>query len=123
MAALKNQPGKDAPRWLETEAKVTACRYRFSGSNLLLLGVATDSNHYLISFSYYAHAKTYNDQFTSPVAIGQGETIIVRYNPLNPRENDKSAQSSTARSPLFAIGIAGSVILSLLYLALVRSCN
>ena len=113
----------DAARWLETQARVTSCRYQPSRMNTFTLGIPMDNNHYLIAFSYYAHAKTYSDQFTSPVAIGQGETIIIRYNPLNPRENDKSAASSATKGPLFAIGIAGSIVLSLLYLAMIRSCN
>ncbi|WP_263383963.1 DUF3592 domain-containing protein [Granulicella arctica] len=109
--------------WLETQAVVTACTYQFARMNTLTLGFATDSGPFRISFSYYAHGKTYNDTFTAPKYMEQGAAFPVSYNPLNPQENSKSAATPTTGMPLFAIGIAGSVVLSLLYLALLRGCN
>src|ERR1700684_1466565 len=73
----------DAPvPWLETQAEVTACRYEFARMNTLSLGIATRPNQCMVSFSYYAHATTFCDEFTSPVAMGTGETFPVFYNPL-----------------------------------------
>jgi len=56
---------------LETQAEVTACRYEFARMNSLFLGIATRSDQFMISFSYYAHAKTFCDEFASPVAMGR----------------------------------------------------
>jgi hypothetical protein len=118
---MKPEP---SPPWLETQASVTACKYLFSRMNTLSLGVPADRNQFLISFTYYAHAKSYSGQFTSPTYLEQDARFPISYNPLNPQENSKSAASSPAgRIPLFAVGIAGSVILSLLYLAFLRGCN
>ena len=114
--------------WLETEAQVTDCHYEFARMNTLTLGIAPDSYRFLISFTYYAHAKTFSGEFTSPVAMLEGATFPVFYNPLKPQENRRTESGAagsgmTGRNPLFAIGIAGSVVISLLYLAMMQSCN
>jgi hypothetical protein len=111
------------PPWLETEAEVTTCNYEFSRMNTLTLGIPTDKNHFLITFTYRAQGKIYTDEFTSPTYLEQGETFPISYNPLAPQQNSKSATTPTTKTPLFAIGIAGSVILSLIWLVLMRSCS
>lgn len=111
-----------APPWLETTAEVIACKYEFGAGRALAFGIPT-SKHFLITFTYYAHGKTYTDEFTSRTYLEQGRTFTLSYNPLNPRQNTKSTSPSTGRMPLFAIGIAGSVILSLIYFAMLRGCN
>jgi hypothetical protein len=108
--------------WLETQAEVIACRYEFARMNTLTLGFATRPNQFIVSFSYYAHARTFHDQFTSPVAMGKGETFPVFYNPLNPQQNRQSELAPAGTVPLFAFGIAGSIIISLLYLAMMGGC-
>jgi hypothetical protein len=91
--------------------------------NTLTLGIPTDKNQFLITFIYYAHGKTYTDQFTSPTYIEQGEIFPVSYNPLAPHQNTKSASASISRTPIFAVGVAGSILLSILYLVWMRGCN
>jgi len=117
------EPFSSSPVWLETQAEVSACHYEFARMNTLTLGIPMDSNHFLISFSYYVHGKTFSDEFTSPVAMEQGKTFPLFYNPLNPRENRQSISGSANRTPLFAIGIAGSIVISLLYLTMMHGCN
>jgi hypothetical protein len=111
--------------WLETQAQVTGCHYEFARMNVLMLGIASDTNRFRISYTYYAHATTFRDEFTSPVAMEQGKTFPVSYNPLNPQENRQSVPrtASTSRNPLFALAIAGSIVISLLYLAMMHGCN
>jgi hypothetical protein len=116
------QPFDASVPWLETQAEVTACHYEFARMNNLSLGIATRANQFTISFSYYAHAKTFCDEFTSPLAMGKGETFTVLYNPLNPQQNSRSEQAPTNRVPLLAFGIAGSLVISLLYLAMMSGC-
>ena len=110
------------PSWLETQAEVVTCRYESGAGQLLAFGIPT-SKHFLITFTYYAHGKTYTDEFASPTYLEQGATFPITYNPLAPQQNSKSASSPTTRTPLFAIGIAGSVILSLIWFAMMHSCN
>jgi hypothetical protein len=111
------------PSWLETEARVTACKYQPSRINTLTLGIPTDNNHFLITFTYYVHRKTYTDEFTSPTYLEQGMIFPLAFNPLAPEQNSKSASTPTTGTPLFTAGIAASVILSLVWLALMRGCN
>jgi hypothetical protein len=119
------EPFAAAPPWLETQAEVTACHYVFSRMNTLTLGIATDSNRFLISYTYYAHATTFSDEFTSPVAMEHGKFFAIFYNPLNPQENRQSAPGAAPANNglLFALGIAGSVLISFLYLAMIHGCN
>ncbi|OJV41729.1 MAG: hypothetical protein BGO25_18890 [Acidobacteriales bacterium 59-55] len=118
---MKHTPDP-APPWLETTAEVIACKYEFGAGRALAFGIPT-SKHFLITFTYYAHGKTYTDEFTSRTYLEQGRTFTLSYNPLNPGQNTKSASLSAGRMPLFAIGIAGSVILSLIYFGMLRGCN
>jgi len=110
------------PSWQETQARVTACKYEFAAPTTLSLGIPSDK-HFLITFTYYAHAKTYTGEFASPTYLEQGALFPITYNPLAPQQNSKSASAPTTRTPLFAIGIAGSIILSLLYLTYLRGCQ
>jgi hypothetical protein len=110
------------PPWLETHATVTACEYAFAAGRALAFGIPT-SKHFRITFTYYAHGQTYTDQFTSPTYLEQGATFTITYNPLAPQQNSKSAAEPITKTPLFAIGIAGSILLSLIWLAILRGCN
>jgi hypothetical protein len=124
IASKIDQPLNSSVPWLETQAEVTACRYEFARMNALSLGIATGSDQFVISFTYYAHAKSFSDEFTSPIAMEQGKAFPIFYNPLNPQQNRQSetASPSTGRAPLFALGIAGSIVISLLYLAMMNGC-
>lgn len=115
----------DAPDWIATEATVTTCRYQSPGLSTLAFGFQT-TKKFRITFDYYAHGCLYSGEFQSPVAIPQNERIPITYNPLDPQQNSRSfipRTTSTRPPPLIAIGIAGSVILSLLWLAILRSCH
>ncbi len=122
------EPFEPAVPWLETQAEVISCHYEFARMNTFTLGISPDSNRFSISFTYYAHAKTYSGDFTSPVSMVQGKTFPVFYNPLKPQDNSRSQSGATESGssggrPLYAIGIAGSIVISLLYLAMMQGCN
>lgn len=122
-----DRPLRPSTPWLETQAEVIRCHYKFARMNTLILGIAPNSNRFSISFTYYAHAKTFRGEFTSSVAMEQGKTFPIFYNPLNPQENRHSESGAagsglTSRTPLFALGIAGSIVISLLYLSM-HGCN
>jgi len=123
IVSTPTQPFDASIPWLETQAEVTACRYEFARMNTFSLGIATSSNQYMISFTYYAHAKTFCDEFASPVAMGKGETFPVFYNPLDPKQNSRSEAAPTSRVPPLAYGVAGSIVISLLYLAMMGGCQ
>ena len=111
--------------WIATEATVTTCRYQFAGLGNLAFGFSTQKK-FRIAFDYYAHGRFYSGQFQSDTAIPQNERIPLAYNPLDPGQNTRDSTHGPApstRPPLLAIGIAGSVLLSLLWLAILRGCH
>jgi hypothetical protein len=110
--------------WIATTATVTTCRFQSPGLSTLAFGFQT-GERFLITFDYYAHGRLYSGEFQSPVAIPQNEHIPITYNPLDPQQNSRSfiPRTTSTRPPLIAIGIAGSVILSLFWLVILRSCS
>lgn len=116
-------PADEATPWIATSAVVTSCRFQFARLNTLTFGIQTGEK-FRIAFDYYAHGRLYSGEFQSPTAIPQDERIPIRYNPLKPEQNDRSASpQATTRTSLITIGVAGSIILSLLWLLLIRGCN
>jgi hypothetical protein len=114
------------PAWIATEATVTTCRYQSPGLSILAFGFQTGEK-FSITFDYHAHGKLYSGEFQSPIAIPQNERIPIAYNPLHPEQNNRTEDTATStastRTPIFAIGLAGSIILSLLWLAILRGCR
>jgi hypothetical protein len=114
-----------APEWIATEATVTTCQYQSPGLSTLAFSFQT-TQRFRITFDYYAHGRLYSGEFQSPVAIPQNERIPITYNPVDPQQNSRASSESGAPSPrraLIAIGITGSIILSLLWLGVLRSCH
>jgi hypothetical protein len=113
----------DTPEWIATQATVTSCRFQFARLNTFTLGIQTGEK-FRITFDYYAHGRLYSGEFQSPVAIAQNECIPIAYNPLDPQKNSRSVSPDipSTHSPLIAIGIAGSIVLSLLWLGILRGC-
>ena len=114
------------PAWIATEATVTTCRYQSPGLSILAFGFQTGEK-FRITFDYYAHGQLHSGEFQSPTAIPQNQHIPITYNPLHPEQNSRTHGSApnpaTTRTPVIAIGIAGSVILSLVWLAILRGCR
>jgi hypothetical protein len=115
-----------SPDWIATSATVTTCRFQFAGLSNMAFGFSTQKK-FRITFDYYAHGRLYSGEFQSDVAVPQNEHVPITYNPLNPQENSRDASSSVTPSsgkpPLIAIGITGSIVLSLLWLAILRGCH
>jgi hypothetical protein len=94
--------------------------------NPLAFGVQTGEK-FRIGFDYYAHGRLYSDEFQSPVAIAQDERIRMAYNPLRPEENSRSSGGmgsfGSGRGSLLGMGIGGSIVLSLAWLAMLHGCR
>ena len=106
------------PIWMETEARVTECHHELSRVRKLPLRVTKDPDDVIVSFTYYAHARTYYDNFISPVARAQGEALSVYYNALNPRQNTLTPSRLLKRGALSDTAVLGFVLLSMLLLAI-----
>jgi hypothetical protein len=112
-----------SPAWMETQAQVTACHYEFARLNVLTLGYASDTKHFSIYFTYYAHGKTFGSELNSSVAMEKGQKFSIFYNPLNPQQNSVSNSGSCSGWQISALGIAGSIVISLIYLSMMQGCN
>jgi hypothetical protein len=108
------------PIWMETEARVTECRHELVRTSALTLHITNDPNKLIVSFTYYAHARTYYDNFVSTAAMVRGETFSVYYNALNPSENSQSPSETAERSALSDFALLGSIAVSILFLTMVR---
>ena len=111
--------------WPEAMGTVTECKYEFGAGSALAFGVPT-SKHFIIRYNYWAPNAAGEDvlhtgEYASEKAVPQGHLFKLRYNPEAPHENSH-AGASVGRSPLIAVGIAGSVVLSLIWLVVLRSC-
>jgi hypothetical protein len=115
--------------WPEALATVTACKYDFGAGRALAFGIPT-SKHYRIAYNYNApneqgDEELHTGQFPSAKPIPQGTLFPIRYNPNAPHQNSHDAHTApqNPRAPLLIIGILGSIILSLAWFALLRSCH
>ncbi len=113
--------------WIETQATVTTCRFQFAGLGNMAFGFSRQEK-FRITFDYYAHGRLYSGEFQSAVAVAQDERISVSYNPLRPEENSRDrgvvgTREGDGKPPLVAVGIVGSVVLSLVWLAILRGCR
>lgn len=108
-------------------ATVTSCRYDTGAGGAMAFGIPT-GKHFRISFNYWApnaegKDELHTGEFMSAKAIPQGTLFPTRYNPEAAHENSHSTSMPLTRSPILAIGIIGSVILSLAWFAILRSCH
>jgi hypothetical protein len=101
-AKLPNNTARATPRpvWMVTEARVTECRNELVRASALTLRITNGpTNKLTVSFTYYAHARLYYDNFISPVVRAQGDTFSVYYNALNPSENTQTSSGATKKAP------------------------
>jgi hypothetical protein len=113
--------------WPEAMATVTACKYEFAAGRALAFGAPT-SKHFRITFNYWAPnpegtPELHTGEFASEKAVPQGTLFPIHYNPGAPHETTHSSSTSLTRTPLLAVGIIGSVILSLAWLLVLRGCR
>ena len=108
-------------------ATVTACNYEFGAGRALAFGIPT-TKHFRITFNYWAPSpegtpELHSSEFMSEKAIPQGTLFPITYNPEAPHEHSQSSAASLTRSPLIAIGIIGSIILSAAWFLVLRGCH
>jgi len=110
------------PDWLEAMATVLECHYDMRAGRALAFGAPSDK-HFRIRYNYNANGEIHEGEFYSEKAIPQGTLFPIRYNPEAAHENTHSAATPSTRSAMIAIGIIGSVILSLAWFAILRGCH
>ncbi len=85
-------------------------------------GVGRDSNFYAITFSYKVDGQYYSGEFTVASALNykEGGTIEVKYNPVNPEQNDLDGRGESAVWINRAVTVVG--VAFLLYIVAFRGC-
>ncbi len=103
-------------------ATVLSCTYDVRAGRALAFGLPS-SKHFHITYNYWAGDALHTGDFFSADAVPQGNIFPIRYNPDEPHTNQHSRSTPPTKIPLIAIGIAGSVILSLAWLLVLRGCS
>ena len=121
---MTSEPITDQAAWPEALATVTACKYDFGAGRALAFGIPT-TKHFRISYNYFVDDEIHTGEFVSDKPIPQNTLFPIRYNPDAPHQNSHDAFNPprTSRAPMLTIGIIGSLILSLAWLAILRGCH
>jgi len=110
------------PQWPEAMATVTSCKYDAGAGRAMAFGLPT-TRHFQITYNYWADGELHTGEFASAKAIPQNTLFPIRYNPEAPHENSHSASTGFSRSPVVAVGIVGSIILTLAWFLILRGCR
>lgn len=112
--------GQSEAEWPEAMAEVTECRYDVRAGRALAFGL-TSKKHFRIAYNYRVGDGLYTGQCFSEIARPQGSLFAIRYDPDLPHVN-RSGGGGPRRVPLLAIGVAGSMVILLGWLLVVRGC-
>lgn len=115
------------PQWPEAMATVTTCKYNAGAGRAMAFGLPT-TRHFQITYNYLAPnaegtAELHTGEFASAKAIPENTLFPIHYNPDAPHENSHSASTAFSRSPVLAIGIVGSIILTFAWFLILRGCR
>lgn len=118
--------GPANPDWPTAMATVLECHYDVRAGRAMAFGLASEK-HFRITYNYVADGETHTGEFFSATAIPQNTLFPIRYDPAAPHnhshENSAATTPPNPRRAMLLIGIAGSVILSLAWLAVLRGCH
>jgi hypothetical protein len=106
----------DAPTAMAT---VLTCHYETRAGRAMAFGLPSSKNFH-ITFNYWVNDELHNGDFYSAKAVPQGTLFPITYDPAAPHLHN---QARTSRSPILAIGIAGSIMLSAAWLLILRGCH
>ena len=111
--------------WPEALATVLSCTYDARAGRALAFCLSS-SKHFRIAYNYWAEGTLHTGELYAEKAIPQGSLFPIRYDPELPHKHRHGHSKPAARVPLVplvAIGIAGSVLLSLVWLLVLRGCH
>jgi hypothetical protein len=120
---VTTQPTTGEALWPEALATVTSCRYEFGAGRALAFGLPA-GKHFRIGYNYFADGEFHTGELLSAKPIPQNTLFPIRFNPDAPRDHIHAhAAAGSRRGPLLAFGVAGSILLSLAWLAILRGCH
>lgn len=107
--------------WPEAMAEVMECHYDVRAGSALAFGL-TSKKHFRIAYNYRAGNELHTGECFSETARPQGSLFPIHYDPDLPHIS-RSSNVTQQRVPLLAIGFAGSIVLSLVWLLVLRGCS
>ena len=108
--------------WPEAMAEVLECRYDVRAGRALAFGLTT-KKHFRLTYNYLVEGELHTGECFAEKAMPQGTLFPIHYDPDVPRKHRSGIGVRPARVPLLAIGVAGSILLSLLWLLVLRGCG
>lgn len=106
--------------WPEAMAEVTECHYDMRAGRALAFGLSS-KKHFRLTYSYRVGDELYTGECYSQIARPQGSLFAIHYDPDLPHVN-RSGEGGSRRVPLLAIGVMGSIVLSLAWVLVMRGC-
>jgi hypothetical protein len=107
-------------------ATVLECHYDVRAGRAMAFGLPSGKN-FRIRYNYNANGSLHTGEFYSATAIPQNTLFPIRYDPAAPHdhthENSVATTPPNPRRAIFLIGIAGSILLSLAWFAVLRGCH
>ena len=116
--------------WPEAMAEVLECRYDVRAGRAIAFGLPT-KKHFRIRYNYRVGDRLLTGECFRDTPLAQGTLFPIRYdpdydpddNPDTPTRHNGKGSGRPQRVPLLAFGLAGSLLLSLAWLLLLRGCT
>ena len=113
----------DQTEWPEAMAEVTACVYDVRAGRALAFGLTTNK-HFRITYNYRVGDALHIGECFREKAMPQGTLFPIHYDPNLPQQHHSEQNDRRKQAvPLLAIGIAGSILLSLAWLFFLHGCS
>ena len=110
------------PDWPEAMATVLSCTYTARAGRAIAFGLPSNK-HFRIAYNYWAGDSLQTGEFFAEAPVPQGSVFPIHYDPDQPHQNRQGGAAPANRGPLLALGIAGSVVLSLAWFLVLRGCQ
>ena len=110
--------------WPTAMATVLECHYDVRAGRAMAFGLPSGKN-FRIRYNYNANGQLHTGEFYSATAIPQNTLFPIRYDPSAPHDHthDRASTTPNPRTAMLTIGLIGSVILSLVWCAVLRGCH
>jgi hypothetical protein len=102
-------------------ATVTSCTFDAGAGQALAFGIAS-GKHFLIAFNYWAGEELHTGVYSSATAVPQGTLFPISYDPDATHEHSHSRASAGTGGTVLRVALAGSVVLAIAYLVVLRGC-
>ena len=115
------KPLRDEDLWPEAMAEVLSCRYDARVGRAIAFGLSS-RKHFRITYSYLVEGDLHTGECFAEKPLTQGTLFPIRYDPALPHVNRSAESAVPTRASMLALGVLGSIVLSLVWLLWLRGC-